>query len=241
MKTLLNYLWRIWLVVLGLVFMFILGIPVLLLSIRKEHYPYAYFFIRLWCLIVFYGMGFRYDLINLTDKKIDPKRQYIFIANHTSIIDIFLPVILHPHHPLFFVGKQELNKIPLFNIFYRRVCVMVDRKDPKSRASVYPRAAERMNEGKSVVLFPEGGVPDDTSVVLDQFKDGAFNLSVQHQFPIAVYAYKGLKEMFPFDHSKGHPGKFKVYLVDILEPEGDALALKETAYDLIKNTLQTKN
>lgn len=240
MTKILNYLWRAWLVLLAFTFIFILGIPVLLLSINKNHYKYAYVIIRFWCLLVFYGMGFRYELVNLTDKKIDKKRKYIFIANHTSLIDVFLPVILHPDHPLFFVGKKELNKVPIFNLFYRRVCVMVDRKDPKSRASVYPRCAERMNEGKSVVLFPEGGVSDDTSIVLDTFKDGAFKLATQHQFPIAVYAYKGLKEMFPFDNSKGFPGKVTVYFIDVLEPEGSAEELKQRAFDLIKNTLEKK-
>ena len=52
MKKILNYLWRGWMVVLGAVLTISLGIPVLVLSIRKEHYKYAYKFIRIWC----YGM-----------------------------------------------------------------------------------------------------------------------------------------------------------------------------------------
>ena len=76
---------------------------------------------------------------------------------------------------------------------------MVDRSSAKSRAEVYRRCAERMEEGESIAIFPEGGVPDDTSVILDQFKDGAFILSSKHQSPLAVYTFVGLKEMFPFD------------------------------------------
>lgn len=238
MKKILNYLWRAWFVLLATVFTILLGVPVLLLSIKAMHFRYAYFFIRLWALILLYGMGFRYELIKQTDKKLDKNQQYIFIANHTSIIDIMMMCALHPHHSICFIGKAELAKIPIFGIIYRRICILVDRKNPKSRASVYPRAAEKMRQGQNLVIFPEGGVPDDTSIVLDNFKDGAFKISVQHQFPIAVYTFLGLKEMFPFDNSKGYPGKITVVFNDILEPQSDMEAMKSNAYNQIKITLK---
>lgn len=223
---------------LGTVSTIILGIPVLLFSVKKEHYRYAYFFIRLWCFMMFYGMGFRYELINLTDKKIDKKKQYVFISNHTSMMDVMLPCLLMPHHPLCYVGKKELVKIPIFGIIYKRICVMVDRTSPRSRADVYRRCAERMEEGQSIVIFPEGGVPDDTSVIIDSFKDGAFTLAAKHQSPIAVFTFVGLKKMFPFDHSRGYPGKVKVYFNDIIEPTQSIELLKTEAHLQMKNILK---
>lgn len=233
-----NYLWRGWMIIIAGILLILFFIPVYLLSIRKEHYKYAYFFVRIWCIGIFYGMGFRYELKKLTEKKIDKDQQYVIIANHTSIMDIMLPVILFPDHPICFVGKKELVKIPIFGTIYKRICVLVDRKSAKSRAEVYKRCAERMNEGDSIVIFPEGGVPDDTSIILDQFKDGAFILSRDHQSPIVVFTFMGLKEMFPFDNSKGHPGKVKIYMNDIIEPTKNIHELKEVSYNLIKFTLQ---
>ena len=224
---------------LGAFLTIILGIPVLLFSIKKEHYRYAYFFIRLWCFGMFYGMGFRYELINLTDKKIDKNQQYVFISNHTSIMDVMLPCILMPNHPLCYVGKKELVKIPIFGTVYKRICVMVDRTSARSRADVYRRCEERMEEGQSIVIFPEGGVPDDTSVLLDSFKDGAFILASKHQSPITVFTFVGLKEMFPFNYSKGHPGKVKVYFNDIMQPDQSVPMLKAEAHSKMKNILQT--
>ena len=186
---------------------------------------------------MFYGMGLRYELINLTDKKIDRKKQYVVISNHTSIMDIMLPCILFPHHPLCYVGKKELVKIPIFGTIYKRICVMVDRSSARSRADVYRRCAEKMEEGNSIVIFPEGGVPDDTSILLDEFKDGPFILSTKHQSPIAVFTFIGLKEMFPFDNSKGHPGKVKVYFNDIMEPSASQKDMKTQAFNEIKKTL----
>lgn len=240
MVKILNYLWRFWLVILAFVLTIILGIPVFLLSFNKKHYKYAYRFIRIWCYGIFYGMGMRYELINLTDKKIDKNRPYVVISNHTSIMDIMLPCILFPHHPLCYVGKKELVKIPIFGTIYKRICVMVDRSSPKSRADVYRRCAEKMEEGNSIVLFPEGGVSDDTSIILDEFKDGAFTLSSKHQSPIAVFTFVGLKEMFPFDSSKGYPGKVRVYFNDILEPNDTASNLKGIAHQQIKKTLENQ-
>ena len=239
MTKVLNYLWRFWLILLGTVLTILFFIPVYILSFRKKDYRYAYFFVRMWCYGMFYGMGFRYELIKKTDKKIDPQKQYVIIANHTSIMDVMLPCILFPHHPICFVGKKELEKIPIFGTIYKRICVLVDRKSSKSRAEVYPKCAERMNDGDSVVIYPEGGVPDDTSVMLDSFKDGAFILSSKHQFPLVVFTFCGLKEMFPFENDKGHPGKVKIYLNDILQPEKKGIQeMKSRSYDMIKNTLK---
>lgn len=235
---LLNYIWRGWLIILGTVLTILFFIPVYSLSFKKNHFKYAYFFIRLWCLGMFYGMGFRYKLIKQHNKHIDKNRQYVIIANHTSLIDVLLPSILFPHHPICYVGKKELVKIPIFGTIYKRICVMVDRKSPKSRAEVYKRCAKRMEQGDSIVLFPEGGVPEDTNVLLDKFKDGAFTLSSNHKFPIAVFTIAGLKEMFPFQNDKGHPGTVHVYFNDILEPEESLIEMKNKSFSMIENTLK---
>ena len=165
-------------------------------------------------------------------------KPYIIIANHTSLMDILLTVVLFPNHPLCFVGKKELEKIPIFGIIYRRIAVLVDRQSPRSRAKVYPLCADRMKEGNSIVIFPEGGVPDDGSVILDDFKDGAFILASKYEIPIAVFTYVGLKEMFPFNNSKGFPGKVKVYFNDILDYNKTAKELKTISYTEIKKVLE---
>ena len=115
---------------------------------------------------------------------------------------------------------------------------MVDRSSAKSRADVYRRCAERMEEGQSIVIFPEGGVPDDTSVILDDFKDGAFILASKHQSPLVAYTFVGLKEMFPFDYGKGFPGRVKVYLNDVIEPNFPMKDLKIIAHTEIKKVLE---
>ncbi|MGX5686649.1 lysophospholipid acyltransferase family protein [Chryseobacterium cucumeris] len=237
MTKILNYLWRFWLLLLAFFLTVIIGIPVYILSFNKKHYQYGYKLVRLWCFGMFYGMGFRYDLIKLSEQEKDKNIPYVFISNHTSIMDIMLVCILFPDHPICFVGKKELVKIPIFGTIYKRICVMVDRASAKSRADVYRRCAEKMEEGNSIAIFPEGGVPDDTSIILDDFKDGAFILSSKHHSPIAVYTFVGLKEMFPFENSKGFPGRVKVYFNGIIQPSDSPKDSKAEAYETIKKTL----
>ena len=186
-------------------------------------------------------MGFR---VAFDEKvKLNSKENYVFIANHTSIMDIMVVLTILKHHPIVFVGKAELAKIPIFGRIYKRICILVDRSSMKSRAQVIPNAMEKLNQDLSIFIFPEGGVPDDTTIVLDKFKDGAFNIATETQTPIAVLAIEGLKEMFPFNWFKGYPGKVKVTLLEIiptLDKKGkeEKKELKEYTYNLIRKELE---
>ncbi|MBQ0148231.1 MAG: 1-acyl-sn-glycerol-3-phosphate acyltransferase, partial [Flavobacteriaceae bacterium] len=159
------------------------------------------------------------------------------------MMDIMTVLTVLKHHPIVFVGKAELGKIPIFGRIYKRICIMVDRSSLKSRARVIPDAKHKLNQNLSIFIFPEGGVSDDTSIVLDKFKDGAYNIAVETQTPIAVLAIEGLKEMFPFDWFKGYPGKVKVTLLDIIPTEGKNIKdhkteLKEYTYNIIRKEIE---
>lgn len=237
MSKILNYIWRGWFAFLAFFFLLLLGPSVLLFSFKPKHFPIAYRFIRWWCLAVFYGMGFRYKILNPDHHRLNPEENYILVANHTSTIDIMMMCILHPQHPICFIGKAELGRIPIFGMVYRRVCILVDRTNPKSRARVYELAAAKIRHGQNLVIFPEGGVPDDETVVLDEFKDGAFKMAAEHGIPIEVQTIIGLKKMFPFAMDRGYPGRVRVVKNGILPP-GNAHEMKTAARALILKTLQ---
>ena len=75
----------------------------------------------------------------------------MFVANHLSMIDIML-VLMVVKNPFVFVGKRELEKIPLFNYIYRRAAILVDRESAKSRKNVYHRAQRKLDHYKHVPL-----------------------------------------------------------------------------------------
>lgn len=203
-------IWKLWFYFLALIGVVFLSPIVLCFTFKDNHYKYAYQIIRYWSKLVFYGSGFRLNFIQ--NAKLENHQQYIIISNHTSVMDILLMYIIHPKHQLTFVGKKELEKLPLFGQIYKRTCILVDRKSAKSRAKVFELVHQKILLKRNVIIFPEGGVPDDTNIILDEFKDGAFSIAKSQQLPIAVYTIQGLKESFPFDFFKGFPSKIDVKL-----------------------------
>lgn len=235
-------LWKVWFILLTTILVLTIGVfwtfP---LAFSAKTFPLAYKGIRLWAILVFYGSGFRFDLSR--NVKLDKNKQYIFISNHYSMLDIMVMAAIHKYHPIVFVGKAELAKLPIFGTIYKRICIIVDRSNARSKARVFKLAKEKINLGSSIVIFPEGGIPDDETILLDRFKDGAFSIAIAAQIPIAVYSIKGLKEMFPWSWGGGYPGTVKVKLLDIIETKelslNDKEILKNTCYQLILSELNT--
>lgn len=143
---------------------------------------------------------------------------YMFVANHTSMLDIML-MFYATKSPFVFVGKKELAKFPLFGFIYKRTCILVDRGSTQSKLEVFKRAQEKLNQGLSICIFPEGRVPDDKSLVLDSFKDGAFRLAIEHKIAIAPMTFYDNKKRLPYDWFSGKPGKMRAKIHKIIPTE----------------------
>jgi 1-acyl-sn-glycerol-3-phosphate acyltransferase len=210
--------WRIWFYLLVIIPILIL-FPFLFLSILSEKtYPQFFFLARLWAKIILYGMGFYYKVD--FEQKLEKGKSYMLVANHTSMLDIMLMLIVVKRNPFVFVGKKELAKIPVFGFFFKRVCIMVDRSSSKSRFKVFELAQKRLHQGLSICIFPEGGVPDDENIVLDEFKDGAFRLAIEHQIPIVPITFVDNKKRFPFRFFSGTVGRMRVKIHPFIETKG---------------------
>ncbi|MDN3723232.1 lysophospholipid acyltransferase family protein [Aequorivita sp. SDUM287046] len=188
--------------------------PFLLISILKySWYPFFFKVARTWSAFILYGIGC-FPIIK-REIKYEKGKSYMFVANHTSMTDIML-MFYATKNPFVFVGKKELAKIPLFGYIYKRTCILVDRGNTKSRVEAFRRAEIRLNEGLSVCIFPEGGVPDDLSILLDEFKDGAFRLSIEHQIPIAPMTFHDNKKRLPYSFFIGSPGKMRAKIHQLI-------------------------
>lgn len=227
-------LWRIW-------FYIMMGIPIivmlpfLLISILKESwYPYFFVMARIWAKCILYGTGFYYKVER--EEFLPEGKSYMFVANHTSMTDIMLMLAI-VRHPFVFVGKKELSKIPLFGFFYKRTCILVDRSSSKSRMAVFERAQKRLNQGLSVCIFPEGGVPDDESILLDEFKDGAFRLAIEHQIPIVPLTFADNKERFSYTFFSGNPGIMRARVHRSIETKGKTLNDKKEIKDEVRTVI----
>ena len=206
-------------------FFIVLMLPFLVLSILKEEwYPYFFVMARIWAKGILLGMGF-YTKVE-REQELEKHKSYMLVANHTSMIDIMLMLSV-AKSPFVFVGKKELAKIPLFGFFYKRTCILVDRNSPKSRMEVYERAQKRLKQGLSICIFPEGGVPDE-SIVLDEFKDGAFRLAIEHKIPIVPMTFADNKKRFSYTFFSGCPGLLRAKVHQFIETKECSLEDKKT-------------
>ncbi|MCA6078039.1 lysophospholipid acyltransferase family protein [Fulvivirga sedimenti] len=107
---------------------------------------------------------------------------YIFCPNHFSYLDI--PAMgLNPVNAIF-VGKNDMEKIPLFGYMYRKLHITVNRESVKSRYETLLRAGKAVEDGKSLTIFPEGGIITRHPPVMARFKDGAFRTAIEKQIEI---------------------------------------------------------
>lgn len=231
-------LFRVWfynLVLLPIIILF----PILIISVSREQwYPFFFRLARFWARFILLGMGFHWKVYNW--EPLDKTRSYMFIANHTSMIDIMLMLAV-VNRPFVFVGKKELAKIPLFGFFYKKTCILVDRSDPRSRQAVFLRAQKRLQSGLSVCIFPEGKVPEE-HVVLDDFKDGAFRLAINHKIPIVPLVFLDNKKRFSYTFFSGGPGRLRVKMLKFLDTVqlsiADTPALNKQARERILATIE---
>ena len=229
--------YRIWFYLLVALPIIIL-LPILLISISREQwYPFFFRLARIWAKFILIGMGFRWKVEQ--EKKPEYSKSYMFIGNHTSMIDIML-MLVSVKNPFVFVGKKELAKIPLFGFFYKRTCILVDRSSEKSRKAVFLRAQKRLKQGLSICIFPEGGVPEE-SILLDDFKDGAFRLAINHQIPIVPLVFYDNKKRFSYTFFSGGPGIMRSKIKMFISTEGLSIentkALNEQARECILQEL----
>tara|TARA_R110002051_G_scaffold73135_2_gene132723 strand:+ start:20158 stop:20898 length:741 start_codon:yes stop_codon:yes gene_type:complete len=237
-----HILYRIWFHILVAV-PIIIFLPLLVVfATRESWYPQFFWMARnLWAKPILYGM-FCWPKITYEERLVKGC-SYMLVANHTSMLDIMLMLVVSKN-PFVFVGKKELVNIPLFGFFYKRVCIMVDREDTQSRTGVYRRAQKRLHQGLSICIFPEGGVPEE-HVVLDNFKDGAFKMAISHKIPIVPMTFYDNKKRFSFTFFSGGPGKCRAKVhsfvdTEALKPE-DTSTLRRSVRQIILNDLINKS
>ena len=123
------------------------------------------------------------------EEEIDWSKSYIICPNHTSILDITALTFLCPQ-PFSFMGKIELLNNPVTAMFFKSIDITVDRKSKISAFKAYIKADERLKDGKSIVIFPEGKIDDEYPPSLHEFKSGSFRLAIDNKIQILPVVIK---------------------------------------------------
>ncbi len=135
-----------------------------------------------------------------------------------------------------------MEKIPLFGFMYRKLHITVNRQSLKSRYSTLVRSAEAIEDGKSLVIFPEGGIVSKKMPEMHRFKDGAFRVAIEKQIPVVPVTIPYNWIILPDDSLLPKLRSLKVVFHEPIHTLGmtldDIEHLKQRTYDIIDAELK---
>jgi 1-acyl-sn-glycerol-3-phosphate acyltransferase len=168
---------------------------------------------------------------------------FIICPNHTSFLDILCLYNIFSRY-FVFTGKQEIEKWPLFHIFYTSgMNILVDRHSRIGSLKALKRMSKEIELGNPLMIFPEGTISNQVPK-LSPFKSGAFALAIQKQVPVLPITFISnwkLMQRSSFLNSKSRPG---IAYIVIHKPElttglnkEDILSLQNQVYTIIREPL----
>ena len=232
-------IWRLWfLIVFMLVFIAFMPLLFFFTAIVKNHIIVAHL-TRYWSKLTVW-FSFIFPIVEW-EEILDNRGNYIFCPNHVSTLDIPLILAVLPV-PLQYIGKAELAKLPLFGYFYKNNSVIVNRENRRDSYAAFLKAGERLKQGLSMCIFPEGGIPK-TDIFLKRFKNGPFRLAIEQDITVIPITLGDNKSMFPQEYFKGRPGIVRVKVHKAIAPANLEEKTIESLNTSVYNTIfeQLKN
>ena len=214
--TLAGRLWYWWSLFVAGALLLSLGPPAIafsLLSGRRERlYPWALFGARNWLRL----SGARVHVKGL--ERLDPRRSYVFIANHRSFLDT-ATLFCNVGRRIGMVAKKELLKVPILGYGMGFVNILaIDRSNRQRAIQTMKAATDRLRAGVSFGVFAEGtrALPGQ----LLPFKKGGFYMAVEAGAPVVPVAIKHTDELMGKGTGVARPGTIEMVILAPIETEG---------------------
>ena len=175
------------LAVLFVVIFLIISIPIhLILLIVGKFNPWAKKTISLAIVsrafdVVSFISGVKKTVIG--EENVPKDQAVLYIGNHRSIFDV---VVCYPRvpRPTGYVAKKEILKVPLLNVWMIFMdCLFLDRSDIKKGMEMILSAIEKVKDGISIYIYPEG-TRNKTDEPLGEFHKGSFKIAQRTNCPI---------------------------------------------------------
>lgn len=219
---------------------FLLFYPLFLLFLsHPSMYPAANFLRKVWAWLT---ILLCFSWPKWTREEKDFPSPCVFVSNHTSYLDIVAFGLLTPMK-IAFMGKVELARIPLFGIFFRTVDIGVNRSSLRDAHKAYVTAREKINDGYSIVIFPEGTIWEKTPL-LKPFKNGAFKLAIDNKIPVVPITFYNNYKILPDEKFEYYPGTIKYKIHRAIETshlnDEDKDSLRDEIYTVIETELKNQ-
>jgi 1-acyl-sn-glycerol-3-phosphate acyltransferase len=158
----------------------------------------------------------------------------IYMSNHQSYFDIFTLLAGLPAD-FKFIMKRSLMRIPLLGATMRRAGYLsVDRRDRKSAIISMDAAAEKIRNGASILVFPEGTRSKDGH--LQDFKKGGFHTAFKAGCNIVPISILNSRDIVPKGSLRIKKGTIKMSIGRLIPVKDYS---RENINDLITRTRET--
>ena len=236
-KGVLGLLWKLYIAVVFFIFALLFYPFFWTLQLRQTWRKFGFKIFILWSWMIriccFYPVRYRL-------RSELPKGPFIIIANHSSYLDIFLLHSILPQQPFAFLGKAEILKYPIVRTYFKALNIPVYRKDKSKAGQAFVQAKKAVENGWSIVIFPEGTIPEENIPQMIPFKNGAFRLAKDLNIPIVPLTFTQNFHLFSDPTiilGPAHPGIVEVYIHPFIAPETIAelsvTELNDHCYNLI--------
>jgi len=163
------------------------------------------------------------------------KGPYIFMSNHQGSYDIFA-LLGHLPYQFKWLAKKELFSIPFFGWTMAAVgYISIDRGGTRDTVGAMNEAAQKIRDGMSVVIFPEGSRSPDGSI--QPFKKGGFTLAIKSRVPIVPIAISGSRDIMPKDRLTAASGEIRVFVDRPIEIQELSLRDRESLMKRVRETI----
>ncbi len=155
--------------------------------------------------------------VSITGLENLPEGPVLFVSNHEGNFDI--PVLLSTiPKPFGFISKKEVKKLPIISMYMEQMnCVFLDRTDRRSALKSITDTVEKLKEGHSILIFPEGTRSKGQG--MGEFKAGFMRIVKDAGVPILPIAIHGTSDIMEKNNNKVMPADVKVQLLNPISAE----------------------
>ncbi len=223
----------LWAATTTILYTLILGPAVLLFSLFSKSGRTPYKIGRFWAWLIMKTNRVKVSVEGV--EKVDRERSYVFISNHSSNLDP-LAIAWKLSHPLRFIAKQSLERIPLFGWAARRAKVIfIDRSDSPKSIDRINQAIQELKDGISAYFFAEG--TRSVGGKLQAFKKGGVVLALKAKLPIVPITFLDSHKLFPKRALRIKPGVMKVIVDEPIDTTSFSEEDRERVLDRVRSII----
>jgi len=208
--------------------------PIIIAGLFDKEKYYTGKLIKIWARWVVWSTGIQYEIDGLDNLNLD--KQYIFMSNHESALDIVLGLAAIPFN-IVFLAKKELFRVPIFGWAMQAAgMIKIDRQNPEiARRSVSEAVETLIQSSFSTLIYPEGTRSNGEELL--PFKKGGFILAIRTQLPVVPITILGAGNVLPKGTLAIKRSHIKIIIDAPIETRGMELKNKEILVQDCRNII----